>query len=237
VRDRVGETGGRPAPGDGLGAVRSGGRDERRDAVSGVQRAIPTRYKEILFRSKLEADWAISLDGYGIEWEYEPEGRYFGGVYYCPDFWLPRTQQWFEVKGVPSAQDLLKWAALEKHWKREPTPEWYGFLATSLGYDLYLDFIHGTTTVDLPPLIIGRPRGMLEMPSLIADLAALPEYDEDGLPNWPDEWRDAVLLTGVGFFSYSHEDLLPEDFAGRDGLWIAYNGFPYRQGTPQMVVA
>ena len=71
-----------------------------------VQRSIPTRYRDILFRSKLEADWAITLDAFGLAWEYEAEGRYWDGkTYYAPDFWLPTSQQWFEVKGDPRPGD------------------------------------------------------------------------------------------------------------------------------------
>ncbi|MET8978974.1 hypothetical protein ABZX85_25475 [Streptomyces sp. NPDC004539] len=35
--------------------------------------AVPTRYGDTTFRSRLEADWAATLDGNGIRWEYEPE--------------------------------------------------------------------------------------------------------------------------------------------------------------------
>lgn len=35
---------------------------------------INTRYKGYLFRSRLEARWAVFLDSLGITWEYEKEG-------------------------------------------------------------------------------------------------------------------------------------------------------------------
>jgi hypothetical protein len=35
---------------------------------------IPTMYKGVKFRSRLEARWAIYLDYFGIEWYYEFEG-------------------------------------------------------------------------------------------------------------------------------------------------------------------
>lgn len=91
--------------------------------MTGVNRAIPTRYKDILFRSKLEADWAITLDGLGVRWQYEPEGRYWGPdrVFYCPDFWLPDTRQWLEVKGQESLLDMRKWCALLAHFDDEET--------------------------------------------------------------------------------------------------------------------
>lgn len=86
--------------------------------------AIETRYAGCRFRSRLEARWAVFLDALGVKWEYEPQGfenRMFcscrlndaefeawGGVYQCdgnrcrylPDFYLPETRTWVEVKGT-----------------------------------------------------------------------------------------------------------------------------------------
>jgi hypothetical protein len=54
-------------------------------------KAIDTQYRGYLFRSRLEARWAIFFDTIGIEWEYEPEGYTLStGERYLPDFWLPR---------------------------------------------------------------------------------------------------------------------------------------------------
>lgn len=61
---------------------------------------IETEYKGYRFRSRLEARWAVFFDTLGIEWEYEVEGFQKGGdVRYLPDFFLPKTQTWIEVKG------------------------------------------------------------------------------------------------------------------------------------------
>ena len=78
------------------------------------RKSIPTRYKDILFRSKLEADWAVCLDRLYIPWEYEKEGRYWGEVFYLPDFYLPQSHQYFEVKGVWTPDDLVKWEAVQR---------------------------------------------------------------------------------------------------------------------------
>ena len=43
--------------------------------------AIPTEYKGVKFRSRLEAKWAIFFDTLGIEWEYEPQGYEIGTGY------------------------------------------------------------------------------------------------------------------------------------------------------------
>lgn len=68
--------------------------------------AIQTEYAGHLFRSRLEARWAVFFTKLEIEWQYEPQGYSVGGVCdqdpprkYLPDFYLPGTQTWVEVKG------------------------------------------------------------------------------------------------------------------------------------------
>jgi len=75
-------------------------------------RAIPTTYRGVLMKSKLEAKVAETLDGLGIPWVYEPPypGTTKPRVYwipgvrgsgYLPDFrlWPERRDPWFvEVK-------------------------------------------------------------------------------------------------------------------------------------------
>lgn len=62
--------------------------------------SIPTQYRGELFRSRLEADWAATLDHYQITWEYEPDAyEISGGTKYLPDFSLPHQRVWLEVKG------------------------------------------------------------------------------------------------------------------------------------------
>jgi hypothetical protein len=57
-----------------------------------------------LFRSRLEARWAVFFDLIGITWQYEPEyfKEDFGDrvIRYLPDFYLPDLQCWVEVKGT-----------------------------------------------------------------------------------------------------------------------------------------
>ncbi|MFI6948228.1 hypothetical protein [Streptomyces sp. NPDC050422] len=62
--------------------------------------AVPTRYGDTTFRSRLEADWAATLDSNGIRWQYEPETITLdSGTLYIPDFWLPELGTWVEAKG------------------------------------------------------------------------------------------------------------------------------------------
>lgn len=50
---------------------------------------IETKYKGFIFRSRLEARWAVFLDALNIKWFYEYEGYDLNGLWYLPDFWLP----------------------------------------------------------------------------------------------------------------------------------------------------
>ena len=71
--------------------------------------AIKTDYKGIQFRSKLEAQWAKFLDSISMRWVYEPETfKFSDGTLYMPDFFLPDSKQWFEVKGVMTEKDKHK---------------------------------------------------------------------------------------------------------------------------------
>lgn len=80
-------------------------------------KAIETMYAGTLFRSRLEARWAVFFDELNIEWQYEPEGFEIGEreetspgewaqpIRYLPDFFLPDTETWVEVKGHEEALD------------------------------------------------------------------------------------------------------------------------------------
>lgn len=65
-------------------------------------RVIETRYKCHLFRSRLEARWAVYFDSLGIKWIYEPEGYELpDGSRYLPDFYLPDHGLFAEIKPDP----------------------------------------------------------------------------------------------------------------------------------------
>lgn len=62
-------------------------------------RSIQTEYNGYLFRSRLEARWAVFFDACGADWEYEPEGIVLSdGTKYLPDFYLIDFHCYFEVK-------------------------------------------------------------------------------------------------------------------------------------------
>lgn len=66
---------------------------------------IETSYRGHRFRSRLEARWAVFFDALGIRWEYEPQGYLVGGRPYLPDFFLPTSGTWVEVKGTEGELD------------------------------------------------------------------------------------------------------------------------------------
>lgn len=83
-------------------------------------KARPMVYRGVEFLSTLEADWAATLDHYGIEWDYEPWMiRLPSGTSYVPDFWLPSLKTFIEVKGAhmqrhEKPQELAEGADLDE---------------------------------------------------------------------------------------------------------------------------
>lgn len=82
--------------------------------MSGIK-VIQTKYKGFLFRSRLEARWAVFFDACGVEYEYEPEGYDLGkGMMYLPDFLLHGVygrasgDLYVEVKGQMTDADAMK---------------------------------------------------------------------------------------------------------------------------------
>lgn len=70
---------------------------------------IETEYNGYRFRSRLEARWAVFFDALGVKYEYEPEGfELSDGTKYLPDFYLPESGWWVEIKGSMSDSDLHK---------------------------------------------------------------------------------------------------------------------------------
>lgn len=76
--------------------------------------AVPMWYRDTLFRSTLEADWAATFDEFGWGWTYEPMAiRVNGGAPYLCDFHLPAMDVWAEVKG-PHDERIDKVRALAR---------------------------------------------------------------------------------------------------------------------------
>jgi hypothetical protein len=69
-------------------------------AVLRMIKAIETRYKGYMFRSRLEARWAVFFESCGFTWEYEPEGFECDGERYLPDFFVTagESEWWCDIK-------------------------------------------------------------------------------------------------------------------------------------------
>jgi hypothetical protein len=71
--------------------------------------AIETKYKGYLFRSRVEARWAVFFDACGMLWQYELEGYELpGGLRYLPDFWLPQIRMFAEVKALAFTDEEIQ---------------------------------------------------------------------------------------------------------------------------------
>ena len=57
------------------------------------------KYKGIKMRSSWEVAYAKYLDKQGIKWQYEPKAFDLGNTTYTPDFYLPESDTYVEIKG------------------------------------------------------------------------------------------------------------------------------------------
>lgn len=68
--------------------------------------AIQTRFKGYHFRSRTEARWAVAFDAMGAPWQYEQEGFDLAiHGWYLPDFWLPKSPAFVEIRSGPHDVD------------------------------------------------------------------------------------------------------------------------------------
>lgn len=70
-------------------------------------KSLPSTYRGVLFRSRLEARWAALFDSYAIKWAYESEGFATPSGNYLPDFFLPDFNYYVEVKPGPLMHDEI----------------------------------------------------------------------------------------------------------------------------------
>lgn len=90
---------------------------------------IETQYKGYLFRSRLEARWAVFFDAIGLEWEYEPEGIVLSdGTKYLPDFFLQEFHCYFEVKRKSIKGTPEEKKAIEKISNGQYSDSWAGII-------------------------------------------------------------------------------------------------------------
>lgn len=102
-------------------------------------KAIETRYNGHRFRSRTEARWAVFFDHLGVVYEYEPEGYTLEGeTRYLPDFYLPREDNYVEVKGGPPTDDEVHKAGLLAY----ASGKWVNILSGQPGQHEIMSF-HG----------------------------------------------------------------------------------------------
>jgi hypothetical protein len=116
--------------------------------------AIPTFYNGTLFRSRLEARWAVFFHSMGIEYQYEPQHfqkDYVNRVIrYLPDFYLPELGCWAEVKGTQNNLNADWDSKMRDVLDYHPTPI-YETLGTKKGFiilgpiPVYNRYMMGTT--------------------------------------------------------------------------------------------
>lgn len=144
------------------------------------RRGLPASYGGTLFRSHLEARWAIFFDALDIKWEYEPQGFKVGDdITYLPDFvaFTALGTLWIEVK-----------------------PSWDADLT---GVERWRAFAHSRPQPSRAALLIGAPSTEAEHVMVAGDDTA----DDPMRAGWEDgdqAWRPCVA--GYHFdLAYGHE--------------------------------
>lgn len=180
---------------------------------------IETEWRGCRFRSRLEARWAVFFEEAGIAWQYEPEGfetdqcieegslvedpdEANPPVRYLPDFLLPETKTWVEVKGSREAL-LADWERLVNILDfSSPLPGMRDSFATNRGLLILGEIPYVEGGIAIHPLIQHRkglirswgtfiPGSGIELlsvqQSLLHGLMEIPEI-EYGLESSPDHW-------------------------------------------------
>lgn len=148
--------------------------------MASVITPIPTLYKGCKFRSRLEARYAVLFDELDIKWEYEKEGFTitlgwsedgYGTRNYLPDFYLPESKTWVEVKG--SVEDV--------------TDDYWYMLACAVDWGGYLPHVSDSLDTE---------RGLVVLSGIpspeILPLFPIIQHSKGG-------WCGAVQLTDNGF--------------------------------------
>lgn len=72
-------------------------------------KALPSIFRGITYRSRVEARWAVFLYYMGVKAQYEPEGFDLDGTPYLPDFYVTEWDIYIEVKGaIPGGSERRK---------------------------------------------------------------------------------------------------------------------------------
>lgn len=82
---------------------------------------LETHYNGCIYRSRLEARWAVFFDALGVPYEYQKAGFTLEGVWYHPDFWLPAQHCWVIITGPPATSEEQKQGFLLALYTEKPT--------------------------------------------------------------------------------------------------------------------
>ena len=102
-------------------------------------KAIETEYNGYLFRSRLEARWAVLFDALGVEYEYEKIGlELIDGTKYLPDFFIPNAKMFIEVKGNPDDEEGIRKARVLDDYP----PDWAIMGCSVVGEPKFARVVH-----------------------------------------------------------------------------------------------
>ncbi len=74
-----------------------------------IIKVLPSVYRGVTYRSRMEARWAVFMDHAGVPFIYEPEGYDLGGgLCYIPDFYLRGMDAFLEIKNPLDKESLKK---------------------------------------------------------------------------------------------------------------------------------
>ena len=92
-------------------------RKGRKNGMFGKVISIPRiKYENIWMRSSWETAYAKYLDSKNIKWEYEEKRFYFEDCSYLPDFYLPETDEYIEIKGWWRDKDKRKFYLFKENY-------------------------------------------------------------------------------------------------------------------------
>ena len=176
--------------------------------------AIQTTYKGYRFRSRLEARWAVFFDALEIKWQYEPQGYekemyYDKKIMYLPDFYLPDSKLYIEVKGN---SDFEEWANLAEAFLDYhcPMPYFTNSYEIGEGGFMILGNIPNPDTVNYFG-IIRHSKGLWK--NFI-------RFCNGSVANYPFINNDAKTSSMLGF---AIRDYVPENLIGWDYCTTAFN--------------
>ena len=165
--------------------------------------AIETEYNGYMFRSRLEARWAVSFDALGVKYEYEPECFDVGhGYRYLPDFKV----KCYGYRGHVGNEPFDLWIEVKEQMDEYDAQKIVRFADRKADRD-------GNALVVNPILIVG----------------GIPDIDGDD-PFDAVEWGNVMDGTNICPFNY---ELIDGDYfgafpAGHDGklyLWGADSNY------------